>query len=520
MDSVRGRGPVDTIALVYIAAYLVIGIATLSHFPLVFVDEPWLAEPSYNFLKNGSMRMMSFPNYGNETTHIGTIFMILNVATVWLFGFNAFAIRLFPFLFSIGSLSLLYLLIKKLFNVKLALSVMVLASLHPFAVNASRLMRAEVFVIFFLLLGMYIIHGEASRKNMSIAGLVFSLALLNHLVGLLSVAAGFVIAAIYFPPFSKEGREKLLYYMLGAALPVFIFCVNLYSNFAFYKTMGSRDGLFSTGLSTMLKSYSVYLIDGFDMPLVQGVPIVVTSIIVLSIIGISRMPQDKRRHYLGLASVFVTINLFLFALSHYTRMYLVYLLIPGLIAALIPIYYLGRRRMAFITVSLALGAFFLYKDFLWINYFRGADYAVFEARLREAVPAGSKVIGKINFRLSFPDSDYYAAEDMSKFINKGLGSFEDYIKKYDIDYIIYDYAWDCQSSKGNTDGHGTPYKETIGFLRNKAELVTEIRESFYSNRFGPAYASHALMPYYNLVELGKRGGPGETYWTRIYRMKK
>lgn len=65
---------------------------------------------------------------------------------------------------------------------------------------------------------------------------------------------------------------------------------------------------------------------------------------------------------------------------------------------------------------------------LWVDCFRKADYAGYERRLRDTIPAGSKVVGKINFRLSFADCDYYAAEDLSKFIKKGLGNFEDYIK--------------------------------------------------------------------------------------------
>lgn len=521
VDRLRGLGVVDKIALAYIALYLLIGISTISSFPLVFVDEPWLAEPSYNFIKNGSMRMMSFPNYGNETTHIGTIFMMLNVAVIWALGFNVFAVRLLPFIFFIGSLSVIYLLLRRLFDGKLALAVMVLASIHPFTVNASRLLRAESFVILFLLLGIHTmrLNEEASRKRVFLAGLVFSLSLLNHLAGLLSIFAGLVIITMYYPPFSKEGRIKFFYYMLGAAPALLIFCINLYSNFPFYKAMGSSDGLFSKDLSTMLKAYAAYLINGYDMPLLYGIPIA-AFIGVLTFISFRRMPQGWKKPYIGLASVFISINIFIFALSHYTRMYLVYLLIPGLFALLIPVYHLDRGRRIFIALSLALGSFFLYQDFLWIDYFRKANYAGYERRLREAIPAGSKVIGKINFRLSFADCDYYAAEDLSKFIKKGLGKFEDYLKKYDIDYIVYDYAWDYQSSIGNTDGHGTPHEETLEFLNNKAELVSEIRESYYSNRFGPANASHVLIPYFNLIELGRRNRPDATYWTRIYKIKK
>lgn len=513
---------IDIIAFAYIAIYFIIGIFTLTSFPLVFTDEPWLSEPSYNFIKNGTMRMMSFPNYGNELVHNGIIFMLLNVITIWLFGFTLFAVRLFPFLFFIGSLLVLYLLLRKLFDKKLALPIMVLVSIHPFTVNASRLMRTEVFVFFFFLFGIYIIHNgwKEDCKKMFIAGLVCSLAILNHLVGLFSLMAGLVIAAIHFPPNSQEGRKKLLYFIIGTVPALAVFSLNLYSNFPFYRTMGSSEGLFSMDLISKLLAFASYLLKGFDFslrPSFQTITLII--ILFISFLGVLRMPRDMKKFYLGLASAFIIVSLFLFALSHNTRLYLVYFLILGILVLLIPIFYFDSGRKAFLAISLALGSFFIYQDLLWINYFRGADYLSFEKELREPIPAGSRVVGKINFRLSFPDCEYYAAEDMSKYIKRGLGDFEGYIKKYKIEYIIYDYSWAYQSSIGNTDGHGTPFEKTMEFLEKKTDLIANINERYYSNKFGPAQASHAHLPFYNLVELGGNGSPNETYWTRIYRVR-
>lgn len=492
----------------YVTFYFIVGLLTLGSFPTIFMDEPWLGEAAYNFAINGSPHEISGPYFANSISWFGNPFIMLNSLAVKVLGFNIFALRLTSFLFFIGSLILLYLILKKVFNIAVASIVVILYSIHPFAVNASRLARFESSIIFFFLLGLYLLFNfkEKQPKRALLLGFVFSLPGIIHIPGLFSGIVGLILL-YYFHKCSKS----VFYYILGAIPNALIFIYNFKNNYNFYIGYGESNNTFNLSLE-QIKAYLAYLPDGFDF-----FTYIIIAVAVLAVPGFIKLWSDKplRKYYIGFISSFLVIYLWIFILSHPSRFYLVYFLLIGMVLILTPLYF--GNKIIFLAISLFLGSFFIYQDHLWADYFKGADYSFYEKELRKTIPQNSNVLGKINYRLSFVDCNYFALEDFTVFIKDG-GQFKDYIKKYKIQYIVYDYAWDYQSITKN-NSHGTPYKETQDFLQNNTSLIYIFNDRFFSNRFGPVEENHIFLPYYNLIDVASRKKiDHEMYWTKIYKV--
>ena len=148
--------PLDIAAASYIVCYFIVGLCTISVFPLVALDEPWIGETSLNLLKSGTISTSSFPYYVNDLSIFGNPLVLLNAFSIWIFGFNIFALRFFSLFLFICSSALLYLTLKKLFSQKVGLTLVILFSLHPFAINMSRLARSESAIVFFIFFGIYL----------------------------------------------------------------------------------------------------------------------------------------------------------------------------------------------------------------------------------------------------------------------------------------------------------------------------------------------------------------------------
>jgi len=239
---------IEIVTIFYFSIYFIVGLFTLKLFPTIFIDEPWLGEISFNFAMNGRLHETSFPHYANNLSWFGNIFLLLNSLVIKIFEFNIGALRFFSLTFFVGTLIILYLLIGKLFNKRIGLFFVIIYSLNPFAINLSRIARFESSIIFFLVLGIYYFYCflEVMKPKRAIfIGFIFSLPLLIHVPGFLSVLIGLFLFLFHFFRKTKCILKNIFYYLLGT-LPCFlIFLFNFFNNKDFFIRYGKESGTFS-----------------------------------------------------------------------------------------------------------------------------------------------------------------------------------------------------------------------------------------------------------------------------------
>ncbi len=480
--------------LLYVLFYMALTIVTID-FPPVFIDEPWLGEVSFNLVQNGELKTTSFPYSQNYMLWLGNLFILMNALSVKVFGFNIFALRLFSVLFFGGSMFLLYSILKKLFNEMLAFTFVIVFSLSPFTVNMARMVRPESFIVFLFLLGLYLVFtfDKSKPKKAMLLGLIFSLPGLIHIVGLFTGVIGFILLL--------KHPKALLYYILGAVPSGAIFIYKLNGNLEFYVNHGQKTGTFEISLIKVQK-YLAFLYQGFDVT-----SYLIIFFMLLAIPGIIKIYKQKQIwcNYQIFFISFMTLAVLIFVIFNLSRLYLVYFLLFLLVLLLVPLY--QYKKSVFLTASLTLSLLFIYQNVLWFNYFKTADYGLYEQELRKVIPQNSSVLGKINYKLSFPDGKYFASEDLIYFIEDG-GSVKEYIDRYNIGYIVYDYAWDYQN-------------EIRNYLANNTQLIYAFNEKFYSNRLGPTGSMHIWLPYYNLIEVSSSNQMDKAmYWTKVYKINK
>ncbi len=323
----------DKIVALFILSYLVFGLFTLNSFPLLRLDEPWYGEVSLNFLKHGSLKMTCCPlNGNNDQSFFGNPVFLLTAMSIKVFGFNTFGLRFFSFLFFSSFLALSYLTSKNLFNERVALAFVFLSALHPFSVSMSRNARGESYIFFFIALGIYLFY----RFNSSNAGsslttnprkavlpaLVFSIAPLCWIPGVVSNFIGLFLVLFYYFPINRDNRRVFAYFIVGLIPLSLVFLYNIYLSLNFYLTFSDSTRTFKFNLIFKLQKYKSWLLKGYDLALYNNAYLyILLCLLLLALYGCFKIPQKYRKSFISLVGVFAVTNIFFILFSHVSPFY-------------------------------------------------------------------------------------------------------------------------------------------------------------------------------------------------------
>lgn len=187
------------LAIVLIFAYVIINLVTLTKFPFVHSDEPWLSGLSRNILEKGDYSVTeSFFDLKARYPHaIKIIFHTIQIIFIKLMGYSIFTFRFISLIFGILSLVFMYKLCKLIFSSKFsAWTATVLLALDVQFIYASHFARQEIIILFILLLGLWykFKHNEnLSLKHDLILGCIVGLSIGIHPNSfLISLPFGFI----------------------------------------------------------------------------------------------------------------------------------------------------------------------------------------------------------------------------------------------------------------------------------------------------------------------------------------
>ncbi|MGR3173278.1 MAG: ArnT family glycosyltransferase [Candidatus Scalindua sp.] len=193
-------------------------------------------------------------NFQNYTHMIG--FPLILVPLIYLLGYNFLAMHVLVIVFTIASISLCYMLLKKLGNKGLALVIMFLIGIHPVFTEYTRHVMTEMPRFFFILLGLYAVEKYTSEKHLLskwlfVGSLSLCACLLIKPYGVIVIAAA-VIRFLFI-----DYRKAILLGLIPAILLFlmandFLAYVNFYLFDRWHGNIGEKPTLLQFLLKTLL----------------------------------------------------------------------------------------------------------------------------------------------------------------------------------------------------------------------------------------------------------------------------
>lgn len=250
---------------------------------LIYIDQSfWLDESIQALTAKKSLFDIIFNNTADFHPPLSYI-----ISHYWImFGESETWLRLLPVTFGVGTIYLIYLIGKELFNKKVGIIASLLLSLAPYHIYYSQEFRMYSMITFFVCLSMYafskMINGPVSHKY-SLLFIITSLAIIyTHYLG----GFVFIVQYLYLILFKRNLARSFLSYFFVVGLGFLIWLPIFYQQIS----LGVSADNFLPGWSQML-SLSLYLaIPLLFVKFIIGRIDFINSLVYLIIIIISFLP--------------------------------------------------------------------------------------------------------------------------------------------------------------------------------------------------------------------------------------
>lgn len=200
-------------------AYVFVGLATLTVFPLVWSDEAWYTQSAWSLSADGSFALPMFADFAEldvDNTVYGRLYMMAVAAAFEAMGVSAWSARLVSFLSGIVAITAVFAVGRELWSPRVGLLAALLLAVSPVFVDQTHDARPEIMqiavtmVAFYLLLLGVRLH---SHPLVLSSGVTAALAADVHLNGLIVPVALFVVLLVL-----RANRQLAVSFAVGAGI--------------------------------------------------------------------------------------------------------------------------------------------------------------------------------------------------------------------------------------------------------------------------------------------------------------
>ncbi len=489
------------LAIVLIFAYVIINLVTLTKFPFVHSDEPWLSGLSRNILEKGDYSVTeSFFDLKARYPHaIKIIFHTIQIIFIKLMGYSIFTFRFISLIFGILSLVFMYKLCKLIFSSKFsAWTATVLLALDVQFIYASHFARQEIIILFILLLGLWykFKHNEnLSLKHDLILGCIVGLSIGIHPNSfLISLPFGFIYLYEIF--FAKKRKLVNLFTLVGAVLcfAVLFAGISLYFDPNFirnYSKYGNEFEVFNP-LTSKIEEIKLfyqklyYQVSGtYYTPNIKLQFYLFSMAFILSIIKLfaGNDAVETKRKLISIILTIAAINAGIIIIGRFnqTSIIFVFPMFYMLIAYLLESIPRLQRHIVTCVLVIAIAGVTA------LNYleYRNSSYEKYLDQLSLVVSPHAETLGNLNTEYYFENGKLHDYRNLTYLKQKGM-SFEEYIRNNNIEYIVYSEELDLiHNLEPKWDGiYGSMdyYDEMNSFIDKSCKLVSTYSDAYYGIR--------------------------------------
>jgi 4-amino-4-deoxy-L-arabinose transferase-like glycosyltransferase len=471
-------------ALLALVAYGLVGAATLTALPIVWMDEPWYTQSAWDFVQHGTFTLPMFADLAGfdvENVLYGRIYLAAMALAFEVLGVDPFAARLVSLVAASIALILVFLVGRELWSARVGALAAVLLGVAPAFVSQSHDARPELMLIATWLLAFFtVLRAERSRPSvlLAIGGFVAAMGLEVHMNAILVPAALLIVLMVRRTPvrgiiaFLLGAGSGVALWMVVHVAPDLTRFVSQVAHFSRPLPLGEvvRDpvGLIAWELRRFT---GVWTGDGAATVLLTA-----AAVIIVLVRGRDRSAWTVMA--LG-ATLIVGMTV---GIASKTPVYAV-LLWP--VAALLVARALDLLpRRAAIGIAAGLIGLALLANVHQAVRLSPADYDGYMSRIRAAIPPAATVQGQPTLWFGLGERDLIA--DHYLFY---ADSYAAAIDELGIDYIVADEFF---AGSVGLDVDAARAAEVEAFLSDRTELVTEITDPYYghpSDRSGSPFTT-------------------------------
>ena len=492
---------ISVIFLFYLSAYTLVNLATLTRFPFIHSDEPWLAGLSASYLKSGTAFVTEpfFDLMPRQPHMIKSLFHGLQACFLAVFGQGIFSVRLLSLVAAVAALVLMHRLVQRRIIVPaVALLVTVLFSVNIQFVYAAHFARQEILLLCVLLASLLLYEGGDSPKA---RGLTLAAALIGLSIGLhpnAFILAMMLGAAIGWDVLRGTVKPALLlrYGLILGGFAIVYIALSLVGNpnfFADYLAFGRSLSVDESASGRLLGLGGFYTklllqISGtYYLPDLRFFALASLAAMTAGVFLLSRSPKGRAsagEDLMGRSLMLVLgFNLGILIIGRYNPTAIlfvlppVYLLFSSLLARAIrhPRLLLSLLMTAVLLAALQTG--------MAIRTAMGSDYQTYQETIARHLPPNAVVLGNLSSGFAFANVPFYDIRNLG-YLN-GM-TVSRYIQERGINTIVYYEEYDYihrnpqwQILYGDDSSY---YAELNALIKKNGTLLHHFESPYYGTR--------------------------------------
>lgn len=504
-DTPPGRWP-GLLLLIYLVAYFFVNLTFLDGYPFVHSDEAWLSGLTRNMMESGSLGVTeTFFDLKPRWPHgIKSLFHLLQMPFILVFGYSVTAVRLLSLTFALISLIIFYFFLRTLTEKSgensnnLPLLGTILLSLNIQFLYASHFARQEIILIAGLLgCGLLILRGHPLAAGL-VTGLCIGLHPNSFIIGTMGLA-------LTLTSLRKKPIQAFRFAMGAGIFALFFVSLSFYWDPAFpvhYFQYGNSEFDVGAPVHNKLAEFPLFLEKIWHQ--VSGTYYVPDIRVWLILFGLTIPPglllasfgKSERSSllflYRGLLGIFTGMVI----IGRYNQTSIIFFL-PLFMALLILILqkFFGRsQKKALVSMALLvlIGAS-AYHSWINVTPWLPADstsegsetYERYLEEIGSVVPQDARVLANLNTDYYFENGNLRDVRNLTYLKENGL-SVKDYIRQNNIQYIILsdemDFIYERRPVWNMIYGNPRYVPELRQFAEEQCTLIHQFRDNTYGIR--------------------------------------
>ena len=471
------------------AAYFIANLFFLDKFPFMHSDESWLSGLTRTMMHEGVGSTETFfdllPRYPHA---IKTLFHLIQMPFILIFGYNLFAVRLLSLIFSCAIIYLVYKIAYNFSQSKLfsAIAAAVVAFDVQF-IYASHFARQEIIILFGMLFALWHITKNISRW--SLRHDIFTAAIIGLMIGIHPNAfiAALAVGSIYlyYIMVDKKIKFKNLFTLIGVVSLFAAIFVGLSYTFdpqfiPHYLKYGDHLGVtmnFAEKIRAIVPYYQKIWLGVSGTYYTPFVKIQMALFEAALILGIIYSFKDKK--ILLFLFPIAAVNIGYIIIGRYSQPSVLFMF---LMCWLLVFYLLSRIKKVGVVLAGVLASAMLVISVIQIVPYTNRDYYDYLEKIKSTVPEEAMVLASLNAEYAFGYGSLSDYRNLGYLDDLGI-EFADYVKMNSIEYIIYpeemDYIYQARPVWNIVYGNLYPYYEDMqAFLENSCEVIDEFSSPY------------------------------------------
>ncbi len=475
--------------LILLSLYFLLSISFLDTFPFMHSDESWLSGLTRVMIHTGLNSTETFFDLVPRFPHaIKSLFHLMQMLFITMFSYDLFSVRLLSLVFAIAFLFVFYKLLTDVLNNKVyaVVSTFIIAFDIQF-IYASHFARQEIIIGFGMILSLYYLQhfiNNWSIKNDLILGLTIGVFIGVHPNAfLIAVVMGSLYLYYLFVEQKLKFKNLLLLVLTVLILALIFVGISYHFDSQFinhYLNYGDDLGVKLSLIEKIKNIIPFYQKLYLGISATYFTPWIQFQLLLFAfsiIISINYAYKDKKILKFTLPIVFL--NLGYIFIGRYSQPSILFMFILSYEL----VFYLISKLKKFVLILLSILCLStLGSSILQISHKMNNEYSNYIQEIQTIIPSDANVLANLNTEFAFDYNHLFDVRNLDYLSVNNL-SFEDYILKNNIEYIVYaeemDFIYQSRPVWNIVYGNLYPYYEDMQeFISNDCDFVYEFSSSY------------------------------------------